>query len=142
MGDLRYHHIRLESVHTIMAQACLGVLLRLDNNMDKETIESYPMAQYASEHFGDHVEFEVLSHATAGVDDLLDPDKPHFEPWLWQQIGDWDLHNWHTSSNSYSPSRTPGTIPVYLPRLSKNSKEMDLRAMKVQTVHCGEVRNS
>jgi hypothetical protein len=36
---LRGHHIRLEAAHTIMAQACLGVLLRLDHYMDKETIE-------------------------------------------------------------------------------------------------------
>jgi ankyrin repeat protein len=122
MDDLCYHHIRLELAHTIMAQACLGVLLRLDNNMDKETIDSYPLARYASEHFGDHVEFEnVLSNVTDGVDDLLDPDKPHFEPWLWLQIGDWDPDRWHTSStrNSYHPPPgTPYTIPVYPPRVT------------------------
>jgi ankyrin repeat protein len=119
MDDLRYHHIRLESAHTIMAQACLAVLLRLDNNMDRQTIESYPLARYAGKHFGDHVEFEkVLSHVTDGVDDLLDPDKPHFEPWLWQRFGDWDPDYWHTSFNlSYTLFRTPGTMPVYPPRV-------------------------
>jgi ankyrin repeat protein len=118
MDDLRYHHIRLVSAHTIMAQACLGVLLRLDNTMDKQTIKSYPLARYSGKHFGDHVEFEnVLSHVTDGVDDLLDPDKPHFEPWLWLQIGDWVPHLWHTASKIFhSPPRTPA-IPVYPPRV-------------------------
>ena len=30
---LRYYHIRPEAAHAIMAQACLGVLLRLDNQI-------------------------------------------------------------------------------------------------------------
>jgi ankyrin repeat protein len=119
MDDLRYHHICLESAHTIIAQACLGVLLRLHNNMDSRTIESYPLARYAGKHFGDHVEFEkVLSHVTDGVDDLLDPDKPHFEPWLWLQIGDWDPHHWHTSSNHSNMWCIPGPMPVYPPRVA------------------------
>jgi ankyrin repeat protein len=120
MDYLRYHHIRLEPAHTIMAQACLGVLLRLDNNMESWTIKSYPLDEYASKHFGDHVEFEkVLSHVTDGVDDLLDPDKPHFEPWLWLQIGDWDPDRWHTSSKLvlHQPP-FPGTMPVYPPRVT------------------------
>jgi len=79
MNGLRYYHIRLRPAHTIMAQACPGVLLRLHNNMHRQTIESYHLAKYAGKHFGDHVEFEdVLSH-TDGVDDLLNPDKPHCE---------------------------------------------------------------
>jgi len=57
---LRYHHIHLEPAHTIMAQVCLGVLLRLDNDMDRQTIESYPLAKYAGEHLGDHAEFKSV----------------------------------------------------------------------------------
>ena len=91
MDDLRYHYIRLEPAYTIIPQACLGVLLllRLDNNMDGQIIESYPLARHAGQRFGGHVDFEdVLSHVTDGVDALLDSDKPHFDSWLWLQIGD------------------------------------------------------
>ena len=99
VDTLRCHHILLEPAHTIMAQACLGVLLQLDKHMDIPTIRSYSLAGYAGEHFGDHAEFEnVLSHVADGVDDLLDPDKPYFDTWIWLKIGDWDPKTWHNST--------------------------------------------
>ena len=79
-----YHHILLEPSHTIMAQACLSVLLRLDSHINKLSLEDFPLAQYASQHFGDHAEFRnVFAHLRGGIDDLLDTDKPHFAAWLW-----------------------------------------------------------
>ncbi len=58
-----YHHILLEPSHTIMAQACLSVLLRLDSHINKASLENFPLALYASRHFGDHAEFgNVFSH--------------------------------------------------------------------------------
>jgi len=78
-----YHHILLEPSHTIMAQACLSVLLRLDSNVNKDSLEDFPLAWYASRYFGDHAEFgNVLAHIRGGIDDLLDSDKPHFAAWL------------------------------------------------------------
>ncbi|KAI0287860.1 hypothetical protein BC826DRAFT_971919 [Russula brevipes] len=56
----RFFHISPEPAHTIMAQACLGVLLRVDDKMDDETIRSYPLAEYAGQHFTDHADFENL----------------------------------------------------------------------------------
>ena len=83
-----YHHILLEPAHAIMAQACLGVLLRLDQDIDKEKIRSFPLARYAADHFGDHAEFgNVLSYIRDGVDHLLDVDKTHFATWLWVRQG-------------------------------------------------------
>jgi ankyrin repeat protein len=79
----RYHHISLKPAHTIMAQVCLGVLLRLDSQTGGATIENFPLAQYAAAYFGEHAEFEdVLSYLRGGIDDLLDADKPHFAAWL------------------------------------------------------------
>ena len=79
----RYHHIPLEAAHIIMAQACLSVLLRLDPDIDEASINDFPLAKYAGEHFGDHAEFEsVLSHIVDGVDYLLDTDKLHFAVWV------------------------------------------------------------
>ena len=83
----RYHHILLQPANTIMAQACLGVLLRFDYDID-EKIRSFSLAEYAAEHFGDHVEFEnVLPHIHDGVDYLLDADKPHLAAWFWMRDG-------------------------------------------------------
>ena len=127
VDTLRYHHIHLESAHTIMAQACLSVLLRMDSSMDKETIEGYPLARYAGQHFGDHVEFEnVLPHVAEGVDNLLDPGKPHFEVWIWLRIDDWKPSAWHNSEldeKYVTPVSSPGIpspplIPTYPPRVS------------------------
>ncbi|KAH9980408.1 ankyrin repeat-containing domain protein [Russula compacta] len=88
MDASRNHYIRLEEAHTMGAQACLGVLLRLDYDIDRESIESFPLAQYAVERFSDHVEFEdVLSQIRNRVDDLLDAEKPHFSAWLWMCSG-------------------------------------------------------
>ena len=80
----RYHYVHLELAHTIMAQACLSVLLHLDSHIDDEaSIENFPLAEYAAAYFGDHAEFErVLSQILDGVDHLLDADKPHFATWL------------------------------------------------------------
>ena len=78
-----YHHILLEPSHTIMAQACLSVLLRLDSHINKDSLDDLPLAWYASEHFGVHAEFGgVFGHIRDGIDDLLDADKPHFAAWL------------------------------------------------------------
>jgi hypothetical protein len=44
------YHIQLEPAHSILAQACLGVLLRLDNDIDRNDIESFPLARYAAEY--------------------------------------------------------------------------------------------
>jgi hypothetical protein len=43
-----YHHILLEPSHTIMAQACLSVLLRLDSHINKYRLKNFPLARYAS----------------------------------------------------------------------------------------------
>jgi len=84
-------HILLEPSHTIMAQACLSVLLRLDYNIDEDCLKNFPLARYASKHFGDHTEFgNVFAHIRDGIDDLLDVDKPSFAAWLWVRKADFD----------------------------------------------------
>ena len=98
VDTLHYYHIRLKAAHVMMAQVCLSVLLRLEDHMDKQTMWSYPLSNYAGKHFGNHVEFEdVISSISDGVDKLLDRDKPHFYTWVWLQIGNWDSKNWHNS---------------------------------------------
>jgi hypothetical protein len=82
--DVSRYHIRLEAAHTILAQACLGVLLRLDDCIDRDSIKSFPLARYAAHHWVTHARVEnVSSRVKEGMECLFDADKPHFETWLW-----------------------------------------------------------
>ena len=86
----RYHHIRLESAHTIMAHVCIGVLLHFEYHIDEMSIKRFPLAQYAAIHLADHLEFEnVISHITDGIDQLLDADKPYFAAWMSYRSDTW-----------------------------------------------------
>jgi ankyrin repeat protein len=122
---LSYYYIQPMSAHTVMAQACLGALLRLGDHMDKVTIESYPLADYAGEFFVAHAEVgEVLSKINNGVDNLLDPDKPHFNTWLWLQSFDWDSQCFDLNPDSSSDfgeqhsDQSNSDYPIYPPRVS------------------------
>ena len=87
-GDVSRFHIVLGAAHTIMAQACLGTLLRLDEHASN-SVEGSPLVGYAAEHWVDHAQFEnVSSSVRDGMDDLFDTSKPHFAAWL--QVHDID----------------------------------------------------
>jgi ankyrin repeat protein len=83
-ADVLRFHIILEPAHTILAKACLAVLLRLGELVDEDSVkDTFPLARYAGEHWVDHARFEnVSSHVREGMDDLFDPDKPYFSAWL------------------------------------------------------------
>ena len=82
--DVSRYHIRLEAAHTILAQACLGVLLRLDDRVDRDKIKDFPLARYAAQYWPTHARFEnASSHIKDGMKCLFDADKPHFAAWLW-----------------------------------------------------------
>ena len=82
----RYYQIRHEAAHMVMAQVCLGVLLRLDDQIDNTSIQSYPLAGYAAENFSHHAKFQTItSHIEDAIDQLFDTDKPHFGALLWMR---------------------------------------------------------
>ena len=49
-GDVSQYHIKLEPAHTVPAQACLGVVLRLNDCIDIDMVMGFPLAKYAAEH--------------------------------------------------------------------------------------------
>ena len=50
-ADVSRFHIPLEPAHTILAKACLGVLLRLGELVDGDNVkDKFPLAGYAAEH--------------------------------------------------------------------------------------------
>ena len=82
--DVSRFHIRQEAAHTILTQACLGALLRLDDDIDRDKIESFPLARYAAQYWTTHAQVENMSSRIKdGMERLFDADKPHFATWLW-----------------------------------------------------------
>lgn len=83
-GDISQYHIKLEPAHTVLAQACLGVLLRLDDSIDSNKVMGFPLAKYAAEHWVMHAQFEnVSTHIKDGMKCLFDADKAYLAAWLW-----------------------------------------------------------
>ncbi|KAN0118153.1 hypothetical protein V8E52_005414 [Russula decolorans] len=84
MRDVSGYHIELEAAHTILAQACIGVLLRSDDHVDRDNIKDFPLALYAAEYWPKHAKLgSVSARIKDGMECLFDEDKPHFATWLW-----------------------------------------------------------
>ena len=81
--DISFYHIDLGPAHTILAQACLAILLRLDDSTVKAITQQFPLAEYALKHWIEHALFENASlHIKDGIEDLFDAEKPHFSRWI------------------------------------------------------------
>ena len=107
--DVSRYHIRLEAAHTILVQSCLGVLLRLDDRVDRDNIEDFPLARYAAQYWPTHARIEnVSSRIKDGVERLFDADKPHFAAWLWI----YDEDQWGYSMSTMRPEK-PEAPPLY-----------------------------
>jgi hypothetical protein len=77
------YHIGLEPARAILARSCHGVLLRLDDHINRENIKDFPLAGYAAQHWVDHARFgNVTSIIKGGIGYLFDADRPHFAAWL------------------------------------------------------------
>ena len=88
-GDISRYHILLEPANTILAQACLGVLLRLDDRVDKNNLDDIPLLEYAARYWIDHARFEnVSSLIRDAMEYFLDADKPHWASWSRVQMAD------------------------------------------------------
>ncbi len=109
MRDVSRYHIRLEAAHTILGQACLGILLRLDDRIDRDSMKSFPLALYAAQYWAIHARIEnVSSRIKDGMECLFDADKPHFATWLWIYNKDW----WGRSMPTMCPEK-PEVVPLY-----------------------------
>ena len=76
-------HIPIEPSHTILAQACLGVLLCVDEHTAKGRAKAIPLVQYAAEYWHQHARIgRVESKIADTMDCFFDSDKPHFSTWV------------------------------------------------------------
>jgi ankyrin repeat protein len=121
--DISQYHISLEDSHTILAQACLAVLL-WDPDMTNDA-DSMLLAGYAAEHWVTHAQVEnVASRVRDGMEYLFDPTKPYFEAWV--QFRDFDRdHGIHRSTDS-----EPGARPFYYAALCELPELVELLILK------------
>ena len=69
----------MSSAHTLVAQACLCILLHLDEKVTHDSLAKFPLAEYAAEYWFVHARFEGVSeNANEGMKVLFDKRKPHF----------------------------------------------------------------
>ena len=121
IGDMSRYHIVLEPAHTILAQACMGVLLQPDDSVEENGVrvrKMSPLARYAAQHWVTHAQFEGVSlFLRKAMEYLFDLDKPYFAAWL--QLH--DIHSepgpWSSTFGMFEDSGTSDITPLYLAAL-------------------------
>ena len=87
--DISCYYILSEAAHMTITRASLGVLLSLDDLVNRGYAMSTPLSEYAAEYWVSHARVgSISSHVMDTIRTLFDPDKPHFTAWL--QIYDID----------------------------------------------------
>ena len=77
-------HLSMTPAHTLVVQACLGLLLHLDETVTKDSLKNFPLAEYAAEYWVGHARIEdVSSKVQDGMNRLFDPSKSHCYVWIW-----------------------------------------------------------
>jgi hypothetical protein len=129
MRDVSRYHIRLEAAHTILVRACLGILLRLDDGVDRDNIEGFPLARYAAQYRVTHARMEnVSSQIKDGMECLFDADRPHFATWLW-------IYNEDREGFSMLTMRPekPEAVPCITPRCSDFATWQSTSSLSIQS---------
>jgi ankyrin repeat protein len=95
------YHVDLEPAHTILAQACMAVLLQPDDFVEDNSIwRSSSLAEYAAQYWVTHARFKSVSLSLKkAMEYLFDSDKPHFATWL-------ELHNIDIRHTHYTHAHT------------------------------------
>ena len=111
--DVLRYHIILGHAHTILAQVCLSILLRLDDLVEDNSVEKrYPLAEYAAKYWVRHAQFEDVASRIKGMEYLFNLDKPYFEAWC--QLHDIDSKPSKSVFYQFTPhSKSDAKIPLY-----------------------------
>ena len=106
------YHVSMTPAHTLVAQACLGILLHLDKDVTNDSLKNLPLAEYAAEHWVDHSRFEDVSgNVEDGMKQLFDPNKSHLSICIW--ICDPTAPTWSRRTRNETPLPLPATSLHY-----------------------------
>jgi hypothetical protein len=107
---LSQYHIHPHSAHTILALASLSILLALDDQVDKDRMKDFRLANYAARYWIDHAQFENVSpRIKDAMERLFDPAKPHFATWVWI----YDIDDPFRESMFSARPTPPKAVPLY-----------------------------
>ena len=113
--DVSRYYVALEPAHTILAQACVSVLLQSHDHDEQDDFEeNAPLATYAAEYWARHAQYEDGALRIRGMEDLFDVDKPYFA--AWRQLHDIDTEPSESSVFYWLAHYTDGsraTTPLY-----------------------------
>src|SRR6266403_891490 len=119
-NDVSRYHIDFEPAHTILAQACMGILLEPDVHVEENGAgRSSSLAGYAAEYWATHAQFKsVSSFLQKAMEHLFDLEEPYFAAWL--KLFNIDIMPSKTSSSlhwlaalSSDASPSPNASPLY-----------------------------
>ena len=112
-GDISQYYIDLKPAHTILAQACMAVLLRWDDPVEEGGAgNSSHLARYAAEHWVAHAQYEEVSSCIRkAMEHLFDVGKPYFATWL--ELYDIDTDAQEGSAFRMFTIRTGRGSPLY-----------------------------
>ena len=80
--DISHFRVLPDPAHTVVAKACLGILL-LPEDTDAYIGDRSPLISYAAYFWADHARFEELGTCfEEGMRRLFDPAQPHLKTWL------------------------------------------------------------
>jgi hypothetical protein len=106
LNGVAHYRVLPEPAHSMMAQACLAVLLQLDYRTIGTNIKHFPLADYVVKYFPNHVEFgNVISHLGDQIETFLDTEKPHLAGWI-------DAHRYGSRWWTKNPDGRKG-MPLY-----------------------------
>ena len=106
-GDVSQFYVDLNAANAILAQACLGTLLRLDQRARNDNSKTFPLVKYAARHWVEHAQFKnVSSRVRDGMGALFDNSKPHFSAWL-------RIHDMDERWGNFGSGRSAIGSPLY-----------------------------
>ena len=111
--DVSRYHIALNPAHTILAQACMSILLHVHDHDEQNDVEmNDPLALYAAEYWVRHAQFEDVALQIKGMEYLFDADKPYFAAWC--KLHDIDIFSPNSVFSSFPKlyRKSAGT-PLY-----------------------------
>ena len=119
-ADVSRYHIDLEPAHTILAQACMSILLQPDNGIKENGAveKKSPLAGYAARHWATHAQFEsVSSFLRKAMECLFDLDMPYFVAWVQLYDIDTDPVEGSSSLHWFAVRSKSDATPLYLAAL-------------------------
>ena len=134
-------HVSMTPAHTIVAQACLGILLDLDENITRDGLEDFPLVEYAAVHWVGHARFENVSpNVQDGMKRLFDPSKDRLSVWVWIYDPEGPLDRSERPERPTEAKGTPlhyaafyGLYDVVMFLIAEHSQDVNARGLDDET---------